>query len=132
MHFTNKNKMVRRHFWRLDTKSVVMFQSDQGSKYYKEVPLAEILTIDSARTKKSDFMHCFEIRTANVDYFVGQDPLYELKEGNTVNLPPPDSGIGAYLAKSWETSIRQAILPLTANTSKFFPRFWGFFLTIFV
>lgn len=65
-------------------------------------------------------MHCFEIRTANIDYFVGQDPLYDLKEGNTVNLPPPDSGIGAYLAKSWETSIRQAILPVTSNTSNFF------------
>ena len=43
-------------------------------------------------------MHCFEIRTANVDYFVGQDPLHDLQDGNNVNLPPPDSGIGAYLA----------------------------------
>lgn len=62
-------------------------------------------------------MHCFEIRTANVDYFVGQDPLYDLQDGNNVNLPPPDSGIGAYLAKSWETTIRQAMLPVTANSN---------------
>lgn len=65
-------------------------------------------------------MHCFEIRTANVDYFVGQDPLYGLHESNSVTLPPSDSGIGAYLAKSWETSIRQALLPVTSNSSKFF------------
>jgi protein kinase D len=65
-------------------------------------------------------MHCFEIRTANVDYFVGQDPLYDLQDGNNVNLPPPDSGIGAYLAKSWETSIRQALMPVTANPSEIF------------
>ncbi|VEN36806.1 unnamed protein product [Callosobruchus maculatus] len=115
VHFTNKDRMIRRHFWRLDTKSIVLFQSEDSSNYYKEIPLSEILTIDTARIKQGEVMHCFEIRTANVDYFVGQDPLYELQEGNSVNLPPPDSGIGAYLAKSWETTIRQAIIPVQAN-----------------
>lgn len=117
VHFTNKDKTVRTHFWRLDTKSIVLFQSDQGSKYYKEIPLSDILAIDSARIKQGDVMHCFEIRTTNVDYFVGQDPLYNLKDNSSVNLPPPDSGIGAYLAKSWETSIRQAILPVTGSAN---------------
>ncbi|XP_030745104.1 serine/threonine-protein kinase D3 isoform X2 [Sitophilus oryzae] len=118
VHFTNKDRSVRRHYWRLDTKSIVLFQSDTSTKYYKEIPLSEILTIDTARIKQGDVMHCFEIRTANVDYFVGQDPLYDLQDGNSVNLPPPDSGIGAYLAKSWETTIRQALLPVTANSGK--------------
>ncbi|XP_044264350.1 serine/threonine-protein kinase D3 isoform X2 [Tribolium madens] len=115
VHFTNKDRMVRRHFWRLDTKSILLFQNDHTSKYYKEIPLSEILTIDSARSKQAEVMHCFEIRTANVDYFVGQDPLYDLQDGNNVNLPPPDSGVGAYLAKSWETSIRQALMPVTSG-----------------
>ncbi|CAH1099455.1 unnamed protein product [Psylliodes chrysocephalus] len=115
VHFTNKDKTVRRHFWRLDTKSIVLFQTETSSKYYKEIPLSEILTIDSARIKHGEIMHCFEIRTANIDYFVGQDPLYNLQDGNMVNLPPPDSGVGAYLAKSWESSIRQAIVPVQAN-----------------
>ena len=53
VHFTNKDRMVRRHFWRLDTKAIVLFQSDQGSKYYKEIPLSEILAIDSARIKQA-------------------------------------------------------------------------------
>ncbi|XP_066143838.1 serine/threonine-protein kinase D3 isoform X1 [Euwallacea fornicatus] len=118
VHFTNKDRTVRRHFWRLDTKSLVLFQSDSSSKYYKEIPLAEILAIDTARIKQGEVMHCFEIRTANVDYFVGQDPLHDLHDGSNVNLPPPDSGIGAYLAKSWETTIRQALLPVTANSGK--------------
>lgn len=65
-----------------------------------------------------EYMHCFEVRTANIDYFVGQDPLYDLQDGRSVNLPPPDSGIGAYLAKSWETSIRQALVPVQANASE--------------
>lgn len=76
--------------------------------------------VDSARLQIGDVMHCFDIRTTNVDYFVGQDPLFGLDDGNnSVALPPPDSGIGAYLAKSWETSIRQALLPLTINSSMF-------------
>ncbi|KAF7272052.1 hypothetical protein GWI33_015138 [Rhynchophorus ferrugineus] len=118
VHFTNKDKTVRRHYWRLDTKSIVLFQNDTSTKYYKEIPLSEILAIDTARIKQGDVMHCFEIRTANVDYFVGQDPLYDIQDGNSVNLPPPDSGIGAYLAKSWETTIKQALLPVTASTAK--------------
>lgn len=62
-------------------------------------------------------MHCFELRTANVDYFVGEDPLYGNKDAAAITLPPPESGIGAHLARSWETSIRQALMPVAPNTS---------------
>lgn len=63
-------------------------------------------------------MHCFEIRTENITYFVGEDPLYGGCD-SSVALPPADSGVGAHLAKSWETSIRQARMPVAANTSMF-------------
>lgn len=53
-----------------------------------------------------------------MDYFVGQDPLHNLKENEAVmSLPPPDSGVGSYLAKSWETAIRQALMPVTNAAS---------------
>lgn len=52
VHFTNKDKMIRRHYWRLDTKSITLFQSDQGSKYYKEIPLSDVLAVDTARVKQ--------------------------------------------------------------------------------
>ncbi|XP_045502456.1 serine/threonine-protein kinase D1 [Colias croceus] len=103
VHFTNKDTTLRRHYWRMDSKSITMFTSEQGTKYYKEVPLNEILAIDTARQPHSDVMHCFELRTANVDYLVGAE------EGGCA---PPDSGLGAYLARSWETAIRHALLPL--------------------
>jgi len=54
----------------------------------------------------SDVMHCFEIRTANLDYFIGEDPLYGQKDPSKIQLPSPDSGIGAHLAKTWENAIR--------------------------
>lgn len=89
-------RLVRRHYWRLDTKSITLFQNEQSSKYYKEIPLSDIIAIDTARHKQGDVMHCFEIRTTNIDYFVGQEPLFGLRDGDPINLPPPDSGIGKF------------------------------------
>jgi hypothetical protein len=67
----------------------------------------------------ADVMHCFELRTASVDYYVGEDPLYGQKDATGVTLPPADSGVGAHLAKSWETSIRQALMPVTSHPSEY-------------
>lgn len=120
VHFTNKEKPVKRHYWRLDSKAITMFVSDQGSKYFKEIPLNEILTVDTARNLSGNEAHCFQIRTANIDYYVGQDPLLAYKVGEPLVLPPPDSGIGAHLAKSWETAIRQALMPVTSNSKSSF------------
>ena len=58
------------------------FQNDTGTNYYKEIPLSEILAVETAGKSKAASLitgedgdalatHCFEIRTANVDYFVG-------------------------------------------------------------
>lgn len=66
-----------------------------------------------------DRMHCFELRTANVDYYIGEDPNFGQKEnGNAASALPQalETGLGVHLAKSWETAIRQALLPLTNNS----------------
>ncbi|XP_053678268.1 serine/threonine-protein kinase D3 [Anopheles nili] len=119
VHFTSKEKTTKRHYWRLDSKAITLFVSDQGSKYYKEIPLNEIVAVEQARTLQGAVLHCFEIRTATVDYYVGQDPLYNMKHSDPVlALPPPDSGVGAYLAKSWETAIRQALMPVQTGTGR--------------
>ena len=44
---------VKKHYWRLDTKAITLFQSDAGSKYYKEIPLSEILAIETAKAPRS-------------------------------------------------------------------------------
>ncbi|KAJ8723604.1 hypothetical protein PYW07_007584 [Mythimna separata] len=115
VHFTNKDKTLKRHYWRLDSKSITLFTSEQGSKYYKEIPLNEILAIDTARQPHAgtDVMHCFEVRTANVDYLVGVEEAWA---GGAP--PPPDSGLGAYLARSWETAVRQALMPVTHHSAE--------------
>lgn len=113
VHYTNKEKSVKRHYWRLDSKAITLFTSDHGSKYFKEIPLNEIISIETARNLSGNESHCFQIRTTNVDYFVGQDPLLSYKVGEPLLIPPADSGIGAHLAKSWEITIRQALMPVT-------------------
>ncbi len=68
---------------------------------------------------RPDRMHCFELRTANVDYYIGEDPNFGQKEnGNAASALPQalETGLGVHLAKSWETAIRQALLPLTNNS----------------
>ena len=106
--------MKKRHYWRLDTKAITLFQvnksksssiiiyainsfvkswfkknsiigicfqNDTGTNYYKEIPLSEVLAVETTGKGKPTSIaagdaadsvgHCFEIRTANVDYFVG-------------------------------------------------------------
>ncbi|XP_022249184.1 serine/threonine-protein kinase D1-like isoform X1 [Limulus polyphemus] len=98
VHYTNKDSMRKRHYWRLDTKAITMFQNETTSKYYKEIPLSEILAVETAKhTLNAEFSrtcHCFELRTANVDYFVGEEPGRD---------------------QSWESAIRQALMPVTVT-----------------
>ncbi|UYV75301.1 PRKD1 [Cordylochernes scorpioides] len=100
VHFTNKDSMVqskRRHYWRLDTKAITLFQDDSSTKYYKELPLSEILSIDIPKNSSVvDQSFCFVLRTLNIDYFVGEDPD---------------------ISRSWEVAIRQALMPVTNNPS---------------
>lgn len=64
-----------------------------------------------------DIMHCFELKTSTVDYYVGEDPTYGDNNGQ---VPAPESGIGVHVARSWETNIRQALMPVTtASTSMY-------------
>merc|ERR1719400_2363166 len=109
VHYTNKGSMKKRHYWRLDTKAITLFQNDTGTNYYKEIPLSEILAVESTGKGKPTSItsaeggdivsHCFEIRTANVDYFIAED-----------------GDKGGEMARQWEASIRQALMPVVHVT----------------
>jgi len=95
-HFTNKDGMRKKHYWRLDSKSITMFKAETGPNYCKEIPLSEILAVDTAKKLIGEVQHCFEIRTANVDFFVGD----EASSGD---------------ATAWEAAIRQAFMPVQSG-----------------
>ncbi|XP_072152360.1 serine/threonine-protein kinase D3 [Bemisia tabaci] len=110
VHFTSKAPQRKLHYWRLDSKSITLFQNETGSKYYKEIPLAEILSVETKTANNVEVSHCFELHTASVDYMVG-DNTYDDSSFCAEN------GVGCNLAKSWEAAIRQALTPLPTSTS---------------
>uniref|UniRef100_A0A3Q2EAN0 Serine/threonine-protein kinase n=1 Tax=Cyprinodon variegatus TaxID=28743 RepID=A0A3Q2EAN0_CYPVA len=111
VHYSNKDTLRKRHYWRLDCKCIILFQNNTSNKYYKEIPLSEILEVRPATNftlvPQGTNPHCFELVTGTMCYFVGEDP-------NT--LPPlmvqPNSGIGREVANAWECAIRQALMPV--------------------
>ncbi|XP_031555921.1 serine/threonine-protein kinase D3-like [Actinia tenebrosa] len=116
VHFTNKDMQRRRHYWRLDTKSLTLFLGPESNKYYKEIPLSEILSVESnidpLATEATRAPHCFEMKTRNMIYYVG------LEEDEHI-APDPDSGVGTGLGQTWADTIRSALMPgcVTPTTS---------------
>ncbi|XP_033000189.1 serine/threonine-protein kinase D1 isoform X3 [Lacerta agilis] len=117
VHYTSKDTLRKRHYWRLDSKCITLFQNDTESKYYKEIPLSEILSLEPAKNfnlmPQEAIPHCFEITTANVVYYVGE---------NVENLPSPPannnvitSGCGLDVARMWEMAIQHALMPVISK-----------------
>ncbi|XP_063061956.1 serine/threonine-protein kinase D2 [Engraulis encrasicolus] len=131
VHYSNKDTLRKRHYWRLDCKCIILFQNDTSNKYYKEIPLSEILemcpALDFSLVPAGASPHCFEIVTGKMRYFVGEDPNPVITPVSTATsatatatstAPPspssvaPNSGVGREVAKAWEAAIRQALMPV--------------------
>uniref|UniRef100_A0A8C1KK65 Serine/threonine-protein kinase n=1 Tax=Cyprinus carpio TaxID=7962 RepID=A0A8C1KK65_CYPCA len=125
VHYSNKDTLRKKHYWRLDCKCIILFQNDTTNKYYKEIPLSEILEVrpagDFSLVPPGTSPHCFEIMTGTMIYFVGEDPNTTPSPSSSVSGLPisispssvaPNSGVGREFAKGWETAIRQALMPV--------------------
>ncbi|KAK6470620.1 serine/threonine-protein kinase D2-like [Huso huso] len=113
VHYNNKDTLRKHHYWRLNCKWITLFQNDTTSKYYKEIPLSEILSVEAAQNfslvPTGTSPHCFEIVTGNMRYFVGEEPA--ISPGSPHSIVP-NSGVGREVAKAWENVIRQALMPV--------------------
>lgn len=85
----------------------------------QEIPLSEILSLEPAKTStlipNEANPHCFEITTANVVYYVGENVV-------SPSSPPPNSslltsGVGADVARTWEMAIQHALMPVVPKGS---------------
>ncbi|KAM9435984.1 serine/threonine-protein kinase D3-like isoform 2-T2 [Clarias gariepinus] len=116
VHYTSRDNLRKRHYWRLDSKSLTLFQNDSGAKYYKEIPLSEILQVDLAQDFSSlaqgSNPHCFEIITDNMVYYVGENTGMQHTSATLAA-----SGVGLEVAHAWEKAIRQALMPVTPQPS---------------
>ena len=120
----------------------IHLQNDTGTNYYKEIPLSEILAVESTGKGKPTSItsaeggdivsHCFEIRTANVDYFIGKRfdlfvshfiylkkltrRIQKLNMFSGIYISAEDGDKGGEMARQWEASIRQALMPVVHVT----------------
>uniref|UniRef100_A0AAY3ZZV4 Serine/threonine-protein kinase n=1 Tax=Denticeps clupeoides TaxID=299321 RepID=A0AAY3ZZV4_9TELE len=117
VHYTSKDTLRKRHYWRLDSKCITLYQNEAGSKYYKEIPLSEVLSLEPAKNfdllPESANPHCFEIATATLVYFVGEQlvrPEAASSHGGILV-----SGVGQDVARMWEMAIQHALMPVIAK-----------------
>lgn len=82
----------------------------------QEIQLSEVLSVDSnidpLATDATRAPHCFEMKTRDMVYYVGQ-----VEDEN--ETPDPDSGIGAVAGQAWAGVTRSALMPgcVTPTTS---------------
>uniref|UniRef100_A0AAQ6ITW1 Serine/threonine-protein kinase n=1 Tax=Anabas testudineus TaxID=64144 RepID=A0AAQ6ITW1_ANATE len=117
VHYTNKDTLRKRHYWRLDSKCITLFQNDTGSKYYKEIPLSEILSLEPAQTfsllPDGANPHCFEIATVSLVYYVGEN--LQRSESSLTGSSILISGVGQDVARMWEMAIQHALMPAVST-----------------
>ncbi|XP_064622260.1 serine/threonine-protein kinase D3-like isoform X4 [Lineus longissimus] len=118
VHFTDRDNTRRRHYWKLDSKAITLYQNMHTSRYYKEINLADVASVETARDPHSvdpvrnPFV--FEIHTMTTHFYVGEDPSGGSGEPIVMS---PESGAGLEQAKYWEQAIRQAMMPVTPTPS---------------
>ncbi|TSN12202.1 Serine/threonine-protein kinase D1 [Bagarius yarrelli] len=100
LHHTNVDTLRKRHYWVLDGKSITLYQNENSSKYYKELPLSEVLQVRglsqiTVPVPQDDLAHSFELVTGSVIYSV-----FANREG-----------------LAWEAAIRLALMPLQSDIS---------------
>ncbi|KAI1719904.1 protein kinase domain-containing protein [Ditylenchus destructor] len=119
VHYTDRHSMRKKHFWRLDTKSIVMFKDENVPGYYKELPLSEILDVKVSPLVihpelKKELTHYFEIHTHTSTYFIaGAPPSAE----GLPSLPAKGARSPAENAAQWATAIKHALMPVTPQSS---------------
>ncbi|XP_068117542.1 serine/threonine-protein kinase D3-like [Hyperolius riggenbachi] len=106
VHFTSKDSMRKKHYWQLDSKCITLFHNETGGKYYKEIPLSDVLHIEAfdnklnGLSKDGETPHCFELLTDTLVYYVG-----ERRASARSGHYKADSG------DAWYRMIRQALMP---------------------
>ncbi|XP_029931777.1 protein kinase D4 [Myripristis murdjan] len=99
LHHTNTDTMRKRHYWVLDWKSITLYQNESSTKYYKDIPLSEVLEVRgpaqlSVPLLLGDMAHSFEVVTASAVYCV----------------------VAGKAGPAWEGAIRQALMPVEGHT----------------
>ena len=108
--------MRRRSYPARENKFLVLQNLHVLFSLLQEIQLSEILSVDSnidpLATDATRAPHCFEMKTRDMVYYVGQ-----VEDEN--ETPDPDSGIGTVAGQAWAHVTRSALMPgcVTPTTS---------------
>uniref|UniRef100_A0A8C7RJ06 Protein kinase D4 n=1 Tax=Oncorhynchus mykiss TaxID=8022 RepID=A0A8C7RJ06_ONCMY len=98
LHHTNTDTLRKRHYWILDWKNITLYQNETSTKYYKELPLSNVLQVRGPAQLSGPLLpdnsaHSFEVVTGTLVYCVlaGRD------------------------GQAWETAVRQALMPVQSS-----------------
>ncbi|XP_072232619.1 protein kinase D4 [Leuresthes tenuis] len=99
LHHTSTDSLRKRHYWILDWKSITLYQNESSTKYYKEIPLSEVLKVRgpaqlSVTSLPGGGAHSFELVTASLVFCV---------QAGTE-------------AAAWESAVCQALMPLLSSS----------------
>ncbi|KAM6909451.1 protein kinase D4 [Xenentodon cancila] len=75
LHHTDTDALRKKHYWILDWKSITLYQSESSTKYYKEIPLSEVLQVRGPTQLSVPLLlgagaHSFELVTAALVFCV--------------------------------------------------------------
>ncbi|XP_065056101.1 serine/threonine-protein kinase D1-like isoform X2 [Rhopilema esculentum] len=118
LHYTERDTSRRKHYWRLDTKHLTMFQADTGRNYYKDIPLQDVLAIEtntdhSGKPEKGG-AYVFALKTTTCIYYCGERE--EFDEKGSIIPAEPDSGKGIRIGLSWAEIVKNALQPIAMRT----------------
>lgn len=69
-------------------------------------------------------MHCFELKTTNLEYYVGGD---ENNSATEINVENTNNSGGSKGEKSWEDIIQHALMPVPSNPPSKFSFYQGYY-----
>ncbi|OQV19912.1 Serine/threonine-protein kinase D1 [Hypsibius exemplaris] len=72
VHFTSKNPTRLRHYWKLNSRKLIMYQSDTDHSIFCKINLDKMLSLDVGAQFPAP--HAFQIRTNDLVFYVGDKP----------------------------------------------------------
>jgi len=101
IHFTNRDDMRRRHFWKLDGQKMQLWYDMTHQKTHKTINLVNVLQIAMKDTRGVNHL---EIRTNSSENSEGKDSvIYYVADDTSVKQP-----IGL---RDWHSAINKALYP---------------------
>ena len=115
VYFTKSDPTKKTHYWRLDTKSIMLFDSETNRNYETCISLQDIFSIDSnlepVAAGQGRNSHLFILKTSEEIYYCGERDEFD-QNGSLVPFQT-STGKGTRIAIGWAEKIKEAFQPVS-------------------